>query len=73
MSKAKRGGRTMVKTNPLRAVAASALTTNKAAAEFRKAAADYTRKATVSKAAARQALIGLGIYTASGKLTKNYK
>ncbi|HEX6978643.1 MAG TPA: hypothetical protein VF342_05040 [Alphaproteobacteria bacterium] len=40
---------------------------------FRKAASAYTKKATVSKEAARKELVNLGIYTSSGRLTKNYK
>jgi hypothetical protein len=47
--------------------------TAKSVARFRQAAADYTQKATASKAAARETLISLGIYTPSGKLSKNYK
>jgi hypothetical protein len=40
---------------------------------FGKAAKTFTGKATVSRHAARQALIGLGISTQSGKLTKRYR
>lgn len=41
--------------------------------KFIKAAKRYTNKATKTKKAARKALIKMGIYTKSGKLTKNYK
>jgi len=40
---------------------------------FRRAASAYTKKATVSKRQALKALVSLGVYTSSGKLTKNYK
>lgn len=40
---------------------------------FDKAAKTFTGKATVSRRAARQTLIGLGISTQSGKLTKRYR
>ena len=54
-------------------VEAANVNTIQSAMRFRKAAATYTRRATVSKAAARETLIDLGIYTPSGKLSKNYK
>ena len=41
--------------------------------EFRAAAASYTKRATRSKAAAREALKSVGIITKSGKLTAKYK
>jgi hypothetical protein len=40
---------------------------------FRKAAAAFTKKATRTRAAARQVSIDEGIHTKSGKLTKNYR
>ena len=39
---------------------------------FRKAAAAFTARATKSQAIARKVLVDEGIYTKSGKLTKNY-
>jgi hypothetical protein len=39
---------------------------------FQKAAEDFTREATRSKEAALKVLVEAGIYTKSGKLTKNY-
>jgi hypothetical protein len=40
---------------------------------FRKAAKVYVREATTSKKSAHRELMSLGIYTAKGNLTKNYK
>lgn len=40
---------------------------------FRKAAKEFTKKATRSKKAARKVLANSGIYTKSGKLTSKYK
>lgn len=40
---------------------------------FAKAAKTFGGKATVTKAAARKALINLGISTKTGKLTKRYR
>ncbi len=40
---------------------------------FRKAAKDFTARSTKSQAAARKVLIDEGIYTKSGKLTKQYR
>jgi hypothetical protein len=40
---------------------------------FRKAAKEFTAKAVKSKAAAMKTLVAEGIYTKSGKLTKNYR
>lgn len=40
---------------------------------FRKAAEAFTKRATRSKATAIQTLIDEGIYTKSGKLSKNYR
>jgi len=44
----------------------------RSAAQFRKAAKLFTIRATKTKAAARQTLVGEGIYTKAGKLTKHY-
>ena len=41
--------------------------------KFKKSADQYTKKATSSKKKARETLISLGIYTKSGRLSKNYK
>lgn len=41
--------------------------------EFRRAAREYTEDATASREAARAELVRLGIYTASGELSDNYK
>jgi len=40
---------------------------------FQKAAEDFTREATRSKEAALKVLVEAGIYTKSGKLTRNYR
>ena len=40
---------------------------------FRKAAKDFTARSTKSQAAARKVLVEEGIYTKSGKLTKQYR
>jgi hypothetical protein len=40
---------------------------------FQKAAKAFTRRATRSKQAARETLIAEGIYTRSGRLSKNYR
>jgi hypothetical protein len=40
---------------------------------FRKAAAEFMKKAGRSKESALKALVESGIYTKSGKLTKNYR
>lgn len=40
---------------------------------FDKAAKTFTGKATVSQKAARKTLVGLGINTKTGKLTKRYR
>lgn len=48
--------------------------TNREAVEcFREAAADFTKEATRSKESAIKVLVESGIYTKSGKLTKNYR
>lgn len=55
-----------------RRVMASVMT-EKDADEFREAAAEYGKKHTATKAAARKKLQELGIYTADGSLTKRYR
>lgn len=40
---------------------------------FRKAAKAFTTRATQTRETARQVLISEGIYTKSGKLSKNYR
>ena len=40
---------------------------------FRRAAKDFTARATQSRETARQVLISEGIFTKSGKLAKNYR
>ena len=47
--------------------------TQKDVERFEKAAEAYGRKATASKKKARETLVALGIYTKSGRLTKNYR
>ncbi len=49
------------------------LTTREAVERFREAAADFTSEALRSKESALKALVESGIYTKSGKLTKNYR
>jgi|AP95_1055475.scaffolds.fasta_scaffold217782_1 hypothetical protein len=41
--------------------------------EFDRAAKAWGKEATKSQATARQTLVDLGIYTKSGKLSKNYQ
>jgi hypothetical protein len=43
-----------------------------AARKFKRDAADHAKTATASKQVARQVLVDLGVYTRSGKLSKNY-
>lgn len=50
----------------------ASINTLKAARQFRKDAAAYTAKAISSKKEAQKTLVKLGIYTNSGKLSKNY-
>ena len=40
---------------------------------FRKAAKSFTARATTSKAAAMKVLVEEGIYTKTGRLSKNYR
>jgi hypothetical protein len=49
------------------------LSTREAVEHFRKGAEEFTRKAARSKESAMKVLIESGIYTESGKLTKNYR
>ena len=49
------------------------LTSPEALERFRRAAKAFTTRAVKSKAAAREVLIKEGIYTKSGKLTKQYR
>jgi hypothetical protein len=49
------------------------LSSREAVESFRKAAAEFLKKATRSKQSAMKALVESGIYTKSGKLTKNYR
>ena len=49
------------------------LNSREAVEHFRKAAAEFTKKATRSKESAMKVLVESGIYTKSGKLTKNYR
>lgn len=48
------------------------VTTKKAAKEFKKAAADYTSKATNSRKKARDTLVDLGTHDKDGRLTKKF-
>jgi hypothetical protein len=52
--------------------ATASISTKRDVERFRKAADAYGSSATRSPEAAREALVSLGIYTKSGKLTKNY-
>ena len=52
---------------------ATDLSSAEAVERFREAAARFTKKATRSKASAIKVLVESGIYTKSGKLTKNYR
>ncbi len=49
------------------------LNSREAVEHFRKAAAEFTKKATRSKESAMKVLVEAGIYTKSGQLTKNYR
>jgi len=49
------------------------LSTREAVERFRKGAEEFTRKATRSKESAMKVLVESGIYTESGKLSKNYR
>jgi hypothetical protein len=49
------------------------LSSLEAVERFREAAADFTKEATRSKESAIKVLVESGIYTKSGKLTKNYR
>jgi hypothetical protein len=71
MSSSKRGKQTMA--TPGAKTARTTVNTTKDAARFSKAAASFAKKARASKKVAHRTLVSLGIYTASGKLSKNYK
>jgi hypothetical protein len=49
------------------------LTSREAVEHFRKGAEEFMKKATRSKESAMKALVESGIYTKSGKLSKNYR
>ncbi|MGB8683169.1 MAG: hypothetical protein WCD12_09810 [Candidatus Binatus sp.] len=49
------------------------LNSREAVEHFRKAAEEFTKKATRSRESAMKVLVEAGIYTKSGKLTKNYR
>jgi hypothetical protein len=49
------------------------LSTLEAVVRFREAAAEFTKKATRTRESAMKVLVESGIYTKSGKLTKNYR
>lgn len=49
------------------------LTTKQELRDFKKAAREYLKEASASPKKARQTLVRLGISTATGELTKNYK
>jgi hypothetical protein len=49
------------------------LSSREAVEHFRKAAAEFMKKATRSRKSAMKALVESGIYTKSGKLSKNYR
>jgi len=49
------------------------LSSREAVESFREVAAEFTKKWTRSKKSAMKVLVESGIYTASGKLSKNYR
>ncbi|HUY28703.1 MAG TPA: hypothetical protein VMV27_14935 [Candidatus Binataceae bacterium] len=49
------------------------LSSREAVERFREAAAEFTKEGTRSKESAMKVLVDSGIYTKSGKLTKNYR
>jgi hypothetical protein len=49
------------------------LSSREAVERFREAAAEFMKKATRSRESAMKVLAESGIYTKSGKLTKNYR
>jgi len=53
--------------------ASADLSSREAVEHFRKSAEEYMKKATRSKESAMKALVESGIYTKSGKLSKNYR
>lgn len=54
-------------------VAVYDLNSPEAVEEFRVAARELTKRETVSREAARAALVKMGIHTKTGRLTKNYR
>jgi hypothetical protein len=51
----------------------SDLNSREAVERFRESAAEFTKAATRSKESAMKVLVDSGIYTESGKLSKNYR
>jgi len=49
------------------------LSSREAVKRFRDAAAEFTKEGTRSKESAMKVLVESGIYTESGKLSKNYR
>ncbi len=49
------------------------LSSREAVKRFREAAAEFTKEGTRSKESAMKVLVESGIYTESGKLSKNYR
>lgn len=49
------------------------LSSREAVRRFREAAAEFTKEGTRSKESAMKVLVESGIYTESGKLSKNYR
>lgn len=49
------------------------LSSREAVRRFREAAAEFTKQGTRSKESAMKVLVESGIYTESGKLSKNYR
>jgi hypothetical protein len=49
------------------------LSSRDAVKRFREAAAEFTKEGTRSKESAMKVLVESGIYTESGKLSKNYR
>jgi len=62
-----------VKDKRAAAKAAADLSSREAVESFRQAAVEFTREGTRSKASAMKVLVESGIYTESGKLSKNYR
>lgn len=66
-------GRMTTKKIPAGASGSADLSSREAVERFREAAAEFTKRATRSKQSAIRVLVESGIYTKSGKLTKNYR